>query len=106
MDRAIGEAGRYPAVDVLRSLSRSPSGFSSEDLELVKRARSILSRWLSVAELVRLGAYRAGSDPETDLAVELGPRVEACLGQRRDEHSRLVDSLTMLRRVVEGRDAR
>ncbi len=106
MDRAIGEAGRYPAVDVVRSLSRASSGFSTEDADLVKRARALLSRWLEVAELVRLGAYRAGSDPQTDQAVDLGPRIEMCLRQGREERSSLLDSVATLRQVVEGPHAR
>ncbi len=106
MDRAIGEAGRYPAVDVLRSLSRTAGGcFSNEDAELVRRARGLLSRWLEVADLVRLGAYRATADAETDLAVSLGPQIENCLRQARNERSSLLESLTMLRNVLANHHA-
>ena len=107
LDRAIGEAGRYPAIDVVRSLSRASTGcLTPVDADLVKRARGLLSRWLGVAELVRLGAYRAGSDPDTDRAVELGPRIEACICQSRDDPSTLAHSLTLLRNAMEGQHAR
>ncbi len=102
MDRAIGEAGRYPAVDVIRSLSRASGCLAAEDADLVRQARAVLSRWLDVADLVRMGAYRAGSDPDTDMAMALGPRIEACLRQRRDERSSLAQSVAMLRRVMDA----
>jgi flagellum-specific ATP synthase len=61
LDRRIAEGGRYPAVDVLRSLSRAVSGCNSaEETAMIRRARAILALWADMADLVRLGAYRAG----------------------------------------------
>jgi flagellum-specific ATP synthase len=100
MDRAIGEAGRYPAVDVVRSLSRAGGCLAADDNELIRAARAILSRWGEMAELVRLGAYKAGSDPATDRAVAIGPRIEAMLRQGRDERTSIEDSLVMLRGLL------
>jgi flagellum-specific ATP synthase len=88
LDRRIAEAGRYPAVDVLRSLSRTASGLlAPAEMQLVRRARQILSVWADAADLVRLGAYRDGSDPAVDEALILAPRVHAMLNQ--DRHSRI-----------------
>jgi flagellum-specific ATP synthase len=98
LDRRIAEAGRYPAVDVLRSLSRAATGcMQPEELALVRRARAILALYNEMSDLVRLGAYRPGTDLAVDEAVALAPRIEAILHQTRHERSSLTDSFTVLR---------
>ncbi|WP_372620068.1 FliI/YscN family ATPase [Falsiroseomonas sp.] len=97
LDRAIAERGRYPAVDVLRSLSRSvPGCLEPGQAALVTRARRILALQQEMAELVRLGAYRAGTDAEVDQALRLAPRIEALLRQGRGEATALDDSFAAL----------
>ena len=97
MDRRIGEGGRYPAIDVLRSLSRSVPGCNSpEENALVQRARSLLALHADMADMVRLGAYKAGNDPAVDEAVLLGPRIEAMLRQSRTETTNIEDSFAAL----------
>jgi len=101
LDRRIAERGRYPAVDILRSLSRTvPGCLEPEQHTLARRARAILALHAEMADLVRLGAYRAGSDPEVDAALTLAPRIEAMLHQRNDQ-SGLAESFTMLRRALD-----
>jgi flagellum-specific ATP synthase len=86
LDRRIGEGGRYPAVDVLRSLSRTvPGCLAPEEWALAQRARRILGLAGKMADLVRLGAYRAGTDPAVDEALRLAPRIEGMLAQRKGE---------------------
>ena len=98
LDRRIAEGGRYPAVDVLRSLSRAVPGCNNqEENALTRRARSILALWNDMADLVRLGAYRAGSDPAIDEAVALAPRLEQMLRQAKHDRSDLADSFAALR---------
>jgi flagellum-specific ATP synthase len=90
LERRIAEAGRFPAVEVLRSLSRSvPGCLTADQAALVRRARRLLAQRDDVADLVRLGAYRNGTDPETDAALRLAPRIEAVLHQARGEVSTL-----------------
>jgi flagellum-specific ATP synthase len=101
LDRRIAEAGRYPAVDVLRSLSRSVPGCNNaEENALIRRARAILATWADMADLVRLGAYRAGTDPVVDEAVKLAPRIEALLCQEKSESSQLMASFAGLRTIL------
>ena len=103
LDRRIGEGGRYPAVDVLRSLSRAVPGCNSEaENALTRRARAILALHADMADLVRLGAYRAGSDPAVDEAIAVAPRLEALLRQNREERAALADSFAGLRAAIEG----
>ncbi|TCZ57998.1 FliI/YscN family ATPase [Roseicella aquatilis] len=86
LDRKIGERGRWPAIDVLRSLSRTvPGCLSAGERVVMRRARQILALQAEMADLVRLGAYRAGTDPTVDEALRLAPVIEAFLTQGKDE---------------------
>jgi flagellum-specific ATP synthase len=100
MDRRIAEAGRYPAIDVIRSISRASGCLTATDAALVREARALLSRWTDLADLVRLGAYKPGGDPLTDRAVEVGPRIEDCLRQGRQERSSMEASMATLRAAM------
>ncbi|MDE2580700.1 MAG: FliI/YscN family ATPase [Rhodospirillales bacterium] len=105
LDRRIAETGRYPAVDVLRSLSRAAAGcLSGEEAALLRRARALLALHAEMADLVRLGAYRAGSDPAVDEAVALAPRIEAVLTQDRTELCGLEAGFAALRAALEAHD--
>lgn len=103
LDRKIGEAGRYPAVDVLRSLSRAVPGCNgTEENALTRRARQILALHADMADMVRLGAYKAGSDPAVDEAVQLAPKIEALLRQGRDDGVQLDGAFDRLAAVLRG----
>jgi flagellum-specific ATP synthase len=103
MDRRIGESGRWPAVDVLRSLSRTVPGCLDErERALMTRARKILALHAEMADLVRLGAYRAGTDPAVDEAVRLTPRIEQMLGQGKGERGTAADAFARLAAAMEG----
>ncbi len=92
LDRAIAERGRYPAINVLRSISRTMPGCNSmEQNALVQRARQLIARYDDMAELIRLGAYRRGADQAVDEAIAHQPGLEAFLAQRKDERSALAD---------------
>lgn len=88
LDRRIGEGGRYPAVDVLRSLSRTvPGCLSPEEWAVVREARAALALAAEMSDLVRLGAYRAGTDPAVDAALAALPRLEAVMAQTKGERT-------------------
>jgi len=90
LDRRIADTGRYPAVDVLRSLSRAAPGCNSDaENALLRRARGLLALHAEMADMVRLGAYRQGTDPAVDEAMLLAPRIEALLRQGREEAASL-----------------
>lgn len=103
LDRRIAESGRYPPVDVLRSLSRAAAGcLSAEEAALIRRARGIVALQMEMADLVRMGAYRAGADPAVDEALLLGPRIEAVLRQERDDFTALEEAFAGLRMALAG----
>lgn len=82
LDRKIAEGGRYPAIDVLRSLSRTVPGCNTNlENDIVSRARGIISIYEDMHELIRLGAYRPGTDGTVDRAIELAPKIGKLLHQ-------------------------
>ncbi len=104
LDRAIAERGRYPAIDVVRSVSRAlPHCNSDAENALVRRARRLLAVHDEMAELIRLGAYRSGSDAEVDEAIRLAPALEAFLAQARHEACTLADGYDQLAAILDGR---
>ena len=103
LDRRIGEGGRYPAIDVLRSLSRTvPGCLGAAEAAVMLRARRALALHAEVADLVRLGAYRAGADAAVDAAVILTPRIEAFLAQSKGEVSNVAQAFASLAEVMNG----
>ena len=86
MERAIAERGRFPAINVLKSISRTmPGCHLPHEREIVKSARQALSSYANMEELIRIGAYRTGADPLVDRAIALNPELEAFLAQDKDE---------------------
>jgi flagellum-specific ATP synthase len=82
LERRIGEAGRYPAVDIARSLSRTAAScLDAGQKRLVSEARAMLALHAEMADMVRLGAVRPGADPVLDRALRVVPRIEAMLCQ-------------------------
>ena len=97
LDRRIAESGRYPAVDVLRSLSRAAAGcLTAPQAALVKRARALLATHADMADMIRLGAYKPGADPEVDEAIRVVPRLQALLTQAPAEKATVHDDFTRL----------
>lgn len=97
LDRAIAEGGRFPAVDVLRSVSRTAPGcYLPEERQLVSRARRLLRTHADMAELIRLGAYKRGADAEVDEAIARRPALEELLRQEPDERAPAADGFARL----------
>lgn len=102
MERAIAERGRYPAINVLKSISRSmPGNQTEQEQALVRRARRLLSAYADMEELIRIGAYKAGSDPDVDEAIRVRERLDAFLGQRKDEAATLAETFSALEAALQ-----
>jgi flagellum-specific ATP synthase len=70
LDRSIAERGRFPAVDLLRSVSRSLPGVATRaENQLISEARALLGVHERAALMIRAGLYVTGSDPEVDAAI-------------------------------------
>ncbi len=101
LERQIGERGRYPAINILRSVSRTMPGCNSqEENELVGRARRMLSAYDNMAEMIRLGAYRRGTDPAVDEAIHYQPALEAFLKQGKREATDLATGYAQLAEIL------
>ncbi len=103
MSRRIAERGRYPAIDVLRTVSRvMPECQTPGERAATAQARAMLALYEDMEELIRIGAYRAGSDPLLDEAIRLKPALESLLAQERDEAMTLEESNARLRGILES----
>lgn len=102
MERDIAERGRYPAVNVLRSISRTMPGCVPVSFRpTLQKARELMSVFADMEELIRLGAYRKGSDPKVDRAIAINPALEAFLSQQREERTSIADGYQLLEAIVE-----
>jgi flagellum-specific ATP synthase len=101
MQRAIAERGRYPAINVLKSVSRTmPRAANPEYLHFVNQARQVMATYADMEELIRLGAYRPGSSAEVDEAIRLHKPLEAFLGQSKDEATGLLEGYQQLAQIL------
>jgi flagellum-specific ATP synthase len=97
LDRAIAERGRFPAISVLRSISRTMPGCNTEaESAVIAAARAHLSTCEDMAELIRLGAYKHGSDAKIDEAIKRYPLIEAFLAQGKTERADLASGHAQL----------
>ena len=102
LDRAIAERGRYPPINILRSVSRTmPDCNTVAENAVVNRARQLTSTYEDMAELIRLGAYRHGSDASVDEAIRYYPGIERFLDQRKQEKTDLASSYRMLEEILD-----
>jgi len=101
MQRSIAERGRYPAINILKSVSRTmPKSADPEFWPTIQKARAVMATYADMEELIRLGAYRAGSSPEVDEAIRLHEPLEAFLRQRKDENASLADGYRQLAQIL------
>jgi type III secretion protein N (ATPase) len=99
LDRAIAARGRYPAIDVVGSVSRvADQVVLPEHAGAARRLRALLGTFEEKRDLVTLGAYEAGADPRLDRAVAAMPELERFLTQAPAERTLLADTR---RRLVE-----
>ena len=103
MERAIAERGRYPAINILKSISRTmPRAADPDFVPVIARARQVMATYSDMEELIRLGAYRQGSSPEVDEAIGLHKPLEAFLGQAKEESTSLGDGYRRLQAILAG----
>jgi flagellum-specific ATP synthase len=99
--RKIAERGRYPAIDILKSVSRTlPRCHSAEENAVRLAARRILSTYGDMEEMVRLGAYKAGSSEEVDAAIRMAPAIEALLTQGKADRGGLDTGFAALATLI------
>jgi flagellum-specific ATP synthase len=101
MERAIAERGRYPAINVLKSVSRTmPRAADPAYLPAITRAKQVMATYADMEELIRLGAYRPGSSAEVDEAIRLHQPLEGFLGQGKEEATNLEQGYQRLEQIL------
>jgi flagellum-specific ATP synthase len=99
LDRKIAERGRFPAVDVSRSVSRSlPEAANDEQNRLIAEARGILGAYERSELMIRAGLYSKGTDPVLDRAIAIWPALDAFFARR---ESNVAASFSALRSCLE-----
>lgn len=103
MSRQIAERGRYPAVDVLKSLSRLSSHLQGpEEAELVRQVRRLEAIYADMEELIRIGAYNSGADAQTDRAIRLHDGLSEFLTQSESDPTAPDTVLNALSQIYEA----
>ncbi len=99
LDRQIAERGRFPAVDLLRSVSRSlPGAANEEENAMIALSRRLLGAYARSETMIRAGLYREGSEPLLDQAIKAWPDLDAFLADR--AHSGVAGSFDKLRLLL------
>lgn len=102
LDRSIAERGRYPAVNLQKSISRMlPECHSDIELPIMDAARRMMARHSDMEDLIRMGAYRSGSDPEVDMAIRFAGPAEALLAQSKGEPANSAAAFAELYKMLE-----
>jgi flagellum-specific ATP synthase len=101
LSRRLAEEGQYPAIDIEASISRAmPQIVKPETLKAAQKFKYLYSLYQENKDLISVGAYSAGSNPELDLAVRLQPVMKSFLAQGLDESHSLEDSENGLNMII------
>jgi len=98
LSRALANSNRFPAVDVLESVSRLVREVCSpEELKLISAARDSLALYRRHEDLINIGAYTKNSNPKIDRAIQIHERIDTLLRQALDERSNRTEAFSRLK---------
>jgi flagellum-specific ATP synthase len=98
LTRELAHAGHYPAVDVLQSVSRLTGDIQTPEARAAaQEVRALLAAHKDKADLIAIGAYERGTDPQTDRAIAAKPALDAFLRQRVDEPTSAAEATSIMR---------
>ena len=101
LSRELADSGHYPAIDIEKSISRvMPKVVSKEHLYSARRMKQLYSRYMRGRDLVSMGAYIPGTDPELDIALKTWPRIQEFLCQESDAGMSMADSEQLLLEIA------
>ncbi|HQP32353.1 MAG TPA: hypothetical protein PLB81_13585, partial [Deltaproteobacteria bacterium] len=103
LSRDLAARNQYPAIDVLRSISRvMPDVVDGEHLDLARRIKKLMAVYEDARDLINIGAYAAGSNADIDNAIRYIGAINAFLAQRMDEKGSLEQAVSGMRRILDG----
>ncbi|OON94085.1 MAG: flagellar protein export ATPase FliI [Candidatus Epulonipiscioides saccharophilum] len=101
LSRKIAHKAHYPAIDILSSISRVMGDVvSSEHRELANIIKKHMATYAEVEDLINVGAYNRGSNPEIDAAIEKMPAINSFLTQKVDDNFSLDQTINIMRDIV------
>lgn len=102
LDRALANKGHYPAINVLKSISRLMNQLAPpEHAEAAKTVRHLLSTYVNAEDLINIGAYKRGASQEIDAAIDMQPHIIKFLQQGTMEHPAKEESIQSLVNLAE-----
>lgn len=102
LDRNLANKGQYPAVNVLKSISRVMNHIVAEGhIRAAERLREILSTYINSEDLINIGAYKRGSSKEIDEAIYLYPKILTFLKQATHEKVTMHESIEALFQLIQ-----
>ncbi|WP_214826854.1 flagellar protein export ATPase FliI [Exiguobacterium algae] len=103
MDRSLANRGQFPAIHVLKSISRVMNQIATEPhREFAQTFRSWLATYLDAEDLINIGAYKKGTNPSIDTAIEMYPRLLTFLKQSIEEDADFEQTLKQLAEIARG----
>lgn len=103
LDRKLAEQGQFPAINVLKSISRvMPQITTDSERKLANEIRLHLSTYEENYELIQIGAYKKGTSPQVDRAIQLNPKIVDFLKQDINEKCSRSEAIEMMKSVVDG----
>lgn len=107
LSRVIAEQGRFPAIDILRSVSRQAERLSTPaHLGAARRVTALLSAYEDARLMIESGVYKAGASTEIDTAIRERPRIVEFLRQAQHDCTPLTETLRRLSTLGLGASAR
>lgn len=104
LDRKLAEQGQFPAINILKSISRvMPQIVDEKHLKDAQKLRSLLATYEENRELIQIGAYKHGTDREIDQAILYYPKIMSFLKQEVYEYESLESSIEQMKDLVHGR---
>ena len=102
LTRELANANHYPAIDVLKSVSRvMPSVVDKEIVQSAMTLRDLMSTYNSVKDMISVGAYKKGTDPKIDRSIEMHDKIENFLKQAVDDPAPFEETLEMLKKLAQ-----
>ena len=103
LSRKLGHKNHYPAIDVLQSISRVMSAVASKEHKtLAGKLKNIMATYNEAEDLINIGAYKNGSNPNIDYAIEKINAVNAFLQQGTDEKFSFEETVAQLKQIFES----
>lgn len=102
LNRKLAHKNHYPAIDVLQSISRCMSQVASKEHKVISgKLKNVLATYTDAEDLINIGAYKSGANPEIDYAIEKIGQVNDYLCQDVDSKYSFDEELELLRNIFE-----